>query len=395
MKHMRKRTFYYSCFMTIITLVCAACIYSKANSRPDNISDSFYTISYIALASGIILSMKFNRSNIFYIFVTLIISEFLIISLDTDLSFYNVDINFIYTFTGAIIPINIFLFSSRKEKGILSSWGKVRIGIIVLEFISLWAFALGVSDNIIKDGINLNWISIKLVPLPCVISFMIILIFYIIRLYFRRLYKDVFYIGVVAAAFLGLFLENNLLGMPIFFSAAGIILLAAVIQESYSMAYIDELTGLPSRRALDEELNSLGGRYSIAMLDIDFFKKFNDKYGHDAGDEVLKIVSAKLRDVSGGGKAFRYGGEEFTIVFPKKRASHVIPHVEKVREQVSKSGFCRGKSKKGGNAKKIRVTVSGGVAERNDKLTTPSEVLKAADTALYRAKNKGRNCISK
>lgn len=394
MKHAGKGNCYYSCFITIITLICAFYIYFNADLHAVNISESFFTISYIVLASGIFLSMKFNRSNIFYTYISLMISELIIASLNTDLAFYKIDINFIGIFTGVVMSINLFLFSSKKEKGILSVWGKVRIGIIVLEFISLWSFALG-GSNSPRNTVNFLWGSIRPVPLPCLISFTIVLVFYLIRLRFRKLYRDIFYIGVEAAAFFGMFLRNESLGIPIFFSAAGIILLADVIQESYSMAYIDELTGLPSRRALDEELNSLGGRYSIAMLDIDLFKKFNDKYGHDAGDEVLRIVSSKLRDVSGGGKVFRYGGEEFTIVFPGKRASHVIPHVEKVREQVSKTGFCRTKSKRKGSTRRIPVTISGGIAERNDKLTTPSEVLKAADNALYRAKNKGRNCVSK
>jgi diguanylate cyclase (GGDEF)-like protein len=64
------------------------------------------------------------------------------------------------------------------------------------------------------------------------------------------------------------------------------------------------------------EMMSLGHRFTIAMLDIDHFKRFNDTYGHAVGDQVLKMVAAKLRQVKGGGRAFRYGGEEFTLVFP-------------------------------------------------------------------------------
>jgi len=75
---------------------------------------------------------------------------------------------------------------------------------------------------------------------------------------------------------------------------------------------------LPSRRALIERLPSLGRRYTVAMVDVDHFKNFNDTYGHDAGDQVLRMVASRLGEVSGGGTAFRYGGEEFTILFPGK-----------------------------------------------------------------------------
>jgi diguanylate cyclase (GGDEF)-like protein len=72
----------------------------------------------------------------------------------------------------------------------------------------------------------------------------------------------------------------------------------------------------------------LGGKYSIVMIDIDFFKKFNDSYGHDSGDEVLRFIGKCLKQIPVGGKSFRYGGEEFTVIFPGKNISEVIPHIE-------------------------------------------------------------------
>jgi diguanylate cyclase (GGDEF)-like protein len=172
------------------------------------------------------------------------------------------------------------------------------------------------------------------------------------------------------------------------------------------MAFSDELTGLPSRRALKQDMMKLGMNYTIAMLDIDFFKKFNDKYGHDTGDDVLKLVASTIREVTGGGKAFRYGGEEFTILFPGKSISDAIPHLEELREKVSKRGFTlRGKGRSKNSSKsrsqgspsgrQIYITISIGVSQKNEKNKTPDTVMKSADAALYRAKKKGRNCVSK
>jgi diguanylate cyclase (GGDEF)-like protein len=170
------------------------------------------------------------------------------------------------------------------------------------------------------------------------------------------------------------------------------------------MAFRDELTGLPARRALNDSLLRLGKKFTLAMVDIDFFKKFNDKYGHAVGDQVLCMVAAKLSGVSGGGKPFRYGGEEFTILFPGKTAQDALPHLEKLRETIAGVDFTiRGKNRpllKPRNRKlligarrKVRITVSIGIAAGNG-TTSPQKVLKAADQALYHAKKNGRNQVA-
>lgn len=194
----------------------------------------------------------------------------------------------------------------------------------------------------------------------------------------------------------------------VFVTAGALILTIAVLQDTFRMAFRDELTSLPSRRALGEGLAGLGRHYTVAMLDVDHFKNFNDTYGHDTGDQVLKMVASKLARVGGGGKAYRYGGEEFTVIFPGKDADRMIPHLEALRRNIADytlalragdrpSRVKSGKKQRGRHrAKKTAaVTISIGVAERNDRLTTPEAVIQAADKALYRAKSKGRNQVSR
>jgi diguanylate cyclase (GGDEF)-like protein len=178
--------------------------------------------------------------------------------------------------------------------------------------------------------------------------------------------------------------------------------LLAVSTDSYYLAYRDDLTGLPTRRALNQLALSLGRKYTVAMLDIDHFKKFNDTYGHDIGDEVLKLVAARMTEVRGGGKIYRYGGEEFTIVFPRKTAEQAIPVLDKLRQSIAnydmviRSAQRTGKTSrnvKKNNNKKVNVAVSIGVAQRAPKQSF-EQALKNADLALYRAKKKGRNNVS-
>jgi len=176
----------------------------------------------------------------------------------------------------------------------------------------------------------------------------------------------------------------------------GLLIAVYIFREIYQVSYVDPLTELPSRRALFEEASKLTGSYVVAMADIDHFKKFNDKYGHDVGDDVLAFVALILRQ-NVRGSVFRYGGEEFTMLFRKGSLDEVVKHLDEVREKVASTKFRirRRAAKNPNSAGEVTVTVSMGVAEHGDKYGSFNEVLKAADKALYRAKKKGRNQVSK
>ena len=226
-----------------------------------------------------------------------------------------------------------------------------------------------------------------------------------VRFYFYNDPVEAGFIWAFGALLAGSLEYPQRTGFTFFWALGGLILVLTLLERSYRFAYRDELTDLPARRELNEELRTLGSQYAVAMVDIDRFKSINDRYGHQVGDQVLKKIASHIRKASGGGKAFRYGGEEFTLVFPGKTKEKAIPHLEKMRKEIQSSPFVlrsrrRSKKKKGVSKKEPRkrqgtntrtVTVSIGVAEPNKKLTNPHQVLKAADKALYRAKRGGRN----
>jgi GGDEF domain-containing protein len=215
-----------------------------------------------------------------------------------------------------------------------------------------------------------------------------------------------------AVAILAFFIAAEWVGSSgtyaVFMAACGLILVAAVMQESHQLAFRDQLTGLPGRRALEERLRSLQGGYAIAMVDVDHFKKFNDTHGHDVGDQVLKLVGRRLAKVGRGGTAYRYGGEEFSVLFPQAGLGEAEHALESIRDSIEKYRMAiRGpdRPKKGEEGMKLRgeglpekvlsVTVSIGVAAPSAEARTPQQVIKAADAALYRAKQGGRNRVSR
>jgi len=194
------------------------------------------------------------------------------------------------------------------------------------------------------------------------------------------------------------------------FLISAILLLLSILKRSHEQAFIDDLTRIPGRRALNIDLAHLSGKYSIAMLDIDHFKQFNDTYGHDTGDMVLKMVASQLETVRGRGKVYRYGGEEFTILFKGKSASDCIGYLNEIRVLIADYPF-QIRQPVGRRVphdedpqhidnesveeieKVVRVAISIGVAQGRKSTTSPEDVIKEADKLLYKAKESGRNQV--
>lgn len=383
---------------------------TRTNAMSDSQLEAVSLSPYVIFGVGAVLSWKFNRSREFYILVILAVCLASTTYLP-EIPGTPVRKEDIYSILCLVIPLNIALFSFFKERGILSLWGSLRIALILAECLFLfWQMKSGDSKwlNLLNtDVVPVNLQAVTPIPQLSVIAFVVTLAILIVRLIvYRSSSQEISFISVLLAMFYVLDQSSSPLLYSIFFAVSGLVLILSIIQDSYSMAFSDELTGLPSRRALKQDMMKLGFNYTIAMLDIDFFKKFNDTYGHDTGDEVLKLVASTLQDVTGGGRAFRYGGEEFTILFPGKSINDVLPHLEELRDKISKRAFTlrakgrsKSKSKKRSAStkatKQIYITVSIGVSQKNEKYKTTESVMKSADTALYRAKKKGRNCVSK
>jgi len=161
----------------------------------------------------------------------------------------------------------------------------------------------------------------------------------------------------------------------------------------YALSRTDALTGAGNRLALHEEIEQLraraaryGHRYSIAMADVDLFKRYNDAFGHIAGDDVLRRVTETIKgQIRTSDALYRYGGEEFAIVLAEQSLDLAVPAIERVRRAIEALAIA---APDGGV-----LTVSFGVAELGPDDTTAEDCLKRADAALYRAKEHGRNRV--
>jgi diguanylate cyclase (GGDEF)-like protein len=162
-----------------------------------------------------------------------------------------------------------------------------------------------------------------------------------------------------------------------------------------ALSLTDSLTGLPNRRATERALASAvavaertGSAFAVAIADVDNFKTFNDRYGHEAGDFVLKSVARAIRDeLRPGDHAGRWGGEEFLVVLPSTALEDAARVVERIRRGVERERVEWA-------GRRLGVTVSAGVSAYPELVTNAGAAVHSADAALYKAKQGGRNAVA-
>lgn len=383
-------------------LVMAGVLLFHLLALPEQVQGFFTYYPYLVLTLGLFLSWRFNRTRLFFALLLLTLADLLLRRFPDG-----------ETRTLAIaaaqflIPLNLAMISFFIERGLFTRPGLLRAGVIVAQplllYLAYLASPVALSNFLI--GQPLPWAFLDRLPLAQIPLAALLLGGGILAFRFPRHPSaiDGAFLWALVAAIIPLIAGVSGETLTLWFATSGLILTVSLVESSHRMAYRDELTGLPARRALNEELLKVGRIYTIAMVDIDHFKKVNDTYGHDVGDQVLKMVAAQIEEIGGGGRPYRFGGEEFTVFFPNKSAREALPHLEELRHAIAISGFTlrdvgRPQEKpeqpmKGGGGKKLKVTVSIGVAERNNFNVTPEAVLKAADKALYLAKESGRNRV--
>jgi diguanylate cyclase (GGDEF)-like protein len=358
---------------------------------------------FTVVAAALLLGWRFNRSRLVFAIALLALSEYLLlkgVEAPRDRFYFHT-----MTF---LLPINLALVALLPERGILTPAGLLRWVLLGVQGLVVVFLAQSFPDKV------LAFLAARLLPArfmawtpvhqPSILAFIAIGVL-LAMAWLREPQSPVRgYFYALFAVFAALSWQTAGPGQEIWLATAGLILVVAVIEASYMMAYRDGLTELPGRRALNEALPRLSGQFSVAMVDVDHFKRFNDTYGHDAGDHVLRLVAARLAQAPGGGTAYRYGGEEFALVFPGKGQDECLPHLEELREIVETSRFTmrrrfrprnKPKTDKGKKSRQaITITVSIGVAERNHRNASADQVVQAADKALYRAKEAGRNRVS-
>ncbi|MDX1347479.1 MAG: GGDEF domain-containing protein [Thiomicrorhabdus chilensis] len=350
---------------------------------------------YAVAAIGVFVSLLLNRMQPVFLLVNLLLVVFLMSDL-VPLPLNSTAQALRFPLVSLLIPINILLWILLPERGVKHhAYNLFLTGLLVLQGVGIYWMMQNLSFETVQflaKPVSTDLDSPFKMPMLSTVVMLVVANLMIIRLAMMRkarvLDQVALFVLILVAVGLNNAAQYGLLNWLITIAALMIVL--SVVFDTHQIAYTDELTGMAGRRALFESFMGLGRRYSIAMIDIDHFKKFNDTYGHDIGDLVLRTVSKVLNQVGSGGKAYRFGGEEFTVVFTNKTPEQARPILDELRKQVEATDL-RFKHKNQDTSTK--VTVSIGVAEKTADIKSPEEVVKAADQALYQAKEMGRNRV--
>ncbi|EKO3839410.1 GGDEF domain-containing protein [Vibrio harveyi] len=366
-------------------------------------------LPYILLGCALLMCYSFKQGRESMVCIAMLLAYFVIqhrlqVPLQTGTALLEL------TILASLLPVSflaVFLFN---KEGFDS-----RATLTYMFMLILFVFWSYVTLTYYVEGGFEQWTNGILFIVPSISKLPLVLVLYcigivcflgILVLKKNKIIHAMTYSAMVLASATFIFFDVQYISSTMF-TLTGLLIIIYSTSASHQLAFTDSLTLIPSRRALDLDLKHMGRKFTIAMLDVDHFKKFNDTYGHDTGDDVLKMVASRLMKTQGGAKVYRFGGEEFTIVFKGKYTEDCETHVEEVRELIAQYEMIlrdqdnrpednKQGRKKRGNAvpkkKTVSVTASFGVADSRS-ARNPADVIKLADDALYKAKKAGRNCV--
>ena len=389
-------------------LVLAALGFLRPGGLPSVMAPIEQAFAYLVLLFGIVLGIYLRHSRILFALLLLALADMALLHLSAGAA-ASADVGRImFNAVALLLPLNLLALSLITERRLLISREFVRLILVLLQVFGLsW---IGLPENAaIAASLESSFVDPRYTawtPLaqPALAAFGTALVLQLARFVSYRNPVDRGFFWALVSSFIALHGMRAGWSPTNFLATAGLILIIAAYAEVYQSTYYDDLTGMRGRVALDQALCNLGSQYSIAVIDVDGMKPLNQAHGYAVGNQVLRMLSAKLAAMDGDGDAFRSNGNRFTVIFRNKSVTDVLPRLDELRQAVAASPITLRTRTRffrrlfrpaagGSSPTQVSVTVSIGAAERDERRTTQEQVVKASEVALARAKSDGRNRV--
>jgi GGDEF domain-containing protein len=364
--------------------------------------------AYIVFGAGVVFGWYAARSRILYAMLLLIVSD-RALHLVTELyATQPVISDTIFNAAAILLPLNFLVSALIPSKPI----GRRReLGLLVLIPLQIGfiAWICLSPDQALAESLRLAFIGSSYTawtPLPqaSLLAFLLGTVLLAVRFIWSQNRIDRGSAWALVCSFIAFHTFFIGWNPTSFLASAGLILITSLYSERHRELYYDASTSIPSRQALEQALFEPGKMYAIALVEVDRLKELNLQYGYAVRNDVLRRVAARLSGGNGHGKVFQYTDDKFALVFRDQAIEKLRPHLESVCKRIATIAVPLPErlhpltkdslySSEDSAAKALSVTISIGLAERDDKTPKPQDVLNTAVKMLLRAQKAEGNQV--
>ena len=388
-------------------VVLAALLLFRPGVAPEAVQPYVHVCAVVVLLLGVFLGWHHRRSAIVFSFVLLSVSGATLWwlarhePLDGDIRRAVVGV------LAVLLPLNLAAYSALPERTMTTVRALIRF-LPILAQVAAGGLILRAGYPTLAGWLDHRWLDEywthwTTVPQLGVAAFAGATLFVAIRYILQRDPIAVGFLWALSSAFLALHGISRGWDPIAFFATGGWILIGSLLEATCRWATHDRVTELPERDVLNRLLHRLGSPHFLALVRVDHFARIRDVFGREVADQVLRMVAAQLRRAPGE-MVFRYGKDEFAVLFDGMSAAQAVPHLEHVRRMIASYGFVvRGPGRRrtepavaahsAGPRVVLNITVSIGAAERESHKIRPRRVIRAAHEALRIAIEGGRNQV--
>lgn len=366
-------------------------------------------LPYLALTFGLVFGWYFASARMLLSLACLAVADQALVRWPPD---HNAPLvaDTVFAAGTLLLPLNFLTLAILKETAIGSLRGALRVLPVLLQLLVVWWLCDPTHQDIAMalksayiPGWSTHWTP---VPQPALLVFLIAGLLLLVRFILRRQPMDAGAAWALGAVFLA-YHGTQLGWSPAnFFSAAGLILFASLVQATYQETYRDELTGIAGRMAYEEATAQLGRQYALAVLAFDQFNGYAGAHGKPVVEQSLRLLAPKVQAACRAGRVFRVSGEKLTLLFQQQSAVEALVELERIRKSVESTSLILrdgrrvwedvgGTASLGRKEQVLLITASIGVADSSMEGATLSLVIKAAYRALYEAKGAGGNAVKR